>query len=382
MIKANTPAIFRRDDVWDIGNMWKEGESCALIGIGSSGKSRLIQSFLKEDVQRFAFRDKRDKYLPIYVDGNGLLEDTAWGLYEEMLNSAITEIMLRRLAQGENSQLNTVFTELNQYHSKILGSDKALAYRWLTRAVNVMFMVGGFEHIIFLLDDIDRLIRAESLDPQLFRHLKSLRDHHKYRLCYTLALRATLDSLAGERLNEIDGFYKLVKSNTIPIGVYSWKDAELMMQHLMKRTEFDLSREAQTVLIHHSGQHPGLLRAMFFALASNQTTEEKIGPRLQASADTPQVWSLAEERRFNQVIRDVLLSDSAVQEQCFNIWEGLSEDEQVVLKRITSAKPTTDHQDAVGQLLTKRLLVDSKINQYEIFSPVFEMLVPQLKPTH
>ncbi|MBN1283801.1 MAG: hypothetical protein JXB47_00220 [Anaerolineae bacterium] len=373
--------IQRQQDVWDIGNLWIEGESCALVGVGSSGKSRLIQSFLTERVQRFVFGDDSwEKYLIVYVDGNGLLEDTAWGLYEEMLDSAMSEVSSRAERAGQHPVNNVMYQELYRYHKAVLEQDEKLAYRWISRAVSMLFREGKFKCIVFMLDDIDRLLHADILDPMLFRHLKSLRDHNKYHLCYVVSTRKSINTLAGKRLGEIDGFYKLVKANTYPIGVYSHEDAVLMLQGLMARSNFELRLELQRELIRNSGCHPGLLRVAYFALIAKQNSLEKqLGFSFAPSPDEPLTWYIPDEDQFRKIIHETLVAADAMREECYSIWHGLSEDERVVLTRITvGSEPFTEHVEAIGQLKTKKLLLEQGQNPYVIFSPVFEALVPWL----
>ncbi len=89
---AQNSRLFREKEVMAITALIKEGESCALVAIGNSGKSRLLQYLLKRPVREKVFGDGWEQYLLVYVDGNGLLEDTAWGLFEEMLDSAIRAV--------------------------------------------------------------------------------------------------------------------------------------------------------------------------------------------------------------------------------------------------------------------------------------------------
>lgn len=371
--------IQRQEDIWDIGNSWKEGESCALVGIGSSGKSRLVQSFLKEEVQRYLFGDELHRFLLIYVDGNGLLEDGAWGLYEEMLDSAMNEITKWAVRNNMHPMTNEMYQELYRYHKAVIEKEEKLAYRWVSRAVSMLFRVGKFKRIVFMFDDIDHLLRAEALEPKLFRHLKSLRDHNKYDLCYMVSTRKTVNDLAGERMEEIDGFYKLLKTNTTPIGVYKLVDAKLMLQELIKRNKFEVRSEIQTELIRNSGCHPGLLRVSFFAMIRNQQElEKRLGFSLQAQDGEPETWQIYDEEAFRKAIREALVNFQPVQEECYSIWHGLSGDERVVLRRMVEHEPFTEYVEAINQLETKKLLVPGQMNPYAIFSPVFAALVPWL----
>lgn len=346
--KAKDARIFRPDDVLYIADLARKGESCALVGIGSSGKSRLLQSLLEPDVREFAFGANWRQYLPVYVDGNGLLEDSAWGLYEEMIDSTI------QMIEGSDApNAKDALRELHTEHTRLIDGDPRLAYRWLTHATRMLFRVMGLKCVLYMLDDIDDLLRKDRLDARLFRQLKSLRDHHKYRLCYTVASRRTIDDLAGERLNEIDSFYKLLKANTRPLGLYELEDAFDMLSGLMKRLNFELPRRIQTLLIYASGRHPGLLRAVFFALEESRGWDQ-----------------FTDEQAVTRAIKQTLYNDPAVQEECYQIWDGLSEVERVALARMAAGHRPTDVQP-LRSLRDKGLLNERDSGGYEIFSPVF-----------
>ncbi|MBN1287684.1 MAG: hypothetical protein JXB47_19955 [Anaerolineae bacterium] len=482
--------IPRAEDVWELGCLIKEGESAALVGIGSAGLSRFAQSFCTERVKRFIFGDEWQRYLIVYIDGDGLVEDSAWGLYLGIIESIISELensislivtypniqevlvqlhnyqnniiqavsispplqalpskqqIPRRLSSDAERILEYLSTEdpifrtpssiriklgfdskhdflsaidelvihslvqwqddwyditikgqeyLDQaeYQQKFATLSQStlsvqyiaqqkpyLAYLWMTRAITMLFRALMFERIVFIFDKVDRLFKCESLDPMLFRHLKSLRDRHKYRLCYIIATRRAINQLTGTRLKEIENFYALVKVNNIPISLYNIEDAESMLQALMERNNFSIPKEVQTALVYLTGCHPNLLRLAFFVTIQNQNNLETMtGLRLQATSNDAVNWNQADKNRFKKALKEILVQSSLIRDESYAIWTSLSEAERVVLVRFADRAAVTEYPDVINLLLLEGLLVLENDKHYRIFSPIFETLIPWL----
>lgn len=379
MAGADQPArLFRNTEVMTIANLMKEGESCALFAIGNSGKSRLLQSLAKQPVRERIFGAAWPQYMPIYVDGNGLLEDSAWGLYELMLDSALT--MLNDCCDAETyPRLSEAIRDLHMEHTRVVEDDPKWAYRWLARAVGTLFRKLALRNVAFLLDDIDRLI--VNLDPALFRQLKSLRDRHKDRLSYVVATRRPVPDLCPkDRLREIDGFYKLIKANTYPLGLYHPDDARDMVHTLMRRVDYALTTTVQHALIHESGSHPGLLRAAFFALRANRAlVEAQVGGgyRLRV-ADPAQPPEEPDMYRVGEIIHDMLKEDAGIREECYDIWAGLDTYEQIVFENLVTGGASGDHESVIAGLAQKRLLKAGGDGKQQIFSPLFAEYVREI----
>ena len=84
-LSGDSQPIYHRADIAHIMNALESGNSCAIIGISNIGKSHLLRSLRRPDVQREFLGAQRDDYIIIYVDFNLMWEMSDQGFYEVIL---------------------------------------------------------------------------------------------------------------------------------------------------------------------------------------------------------------------------------------------------------------------------------------------------------
>lgn len=92
MKAESLPIIYRASEVGQILAALRAGESCAVVGIGSVGKSNLLRFLHRADVRRAKLGQEWDTYLFVYIDVNKLLERSLWGLSELMLHQLVISL--------------------------------------------------------------------------------------------------------------------------------------------------------------------------------------------------------------------------------------------------------------------------------------------------
>ena len=219
------PLSFRSKLLTEVYKHLNAGKCGALIGVASSGKSRLVEFMGRPDVRQKYLGDDWTKTLFPWVDGNDLLEHSEWGVYEKVLNAILTDLSQLPDQGGEDRE------KVQDWYWKLVRSED----RHLVRRL-VAFAIADLKHInriVLLLDDFDDFLPKAS--DMVFSGLRGLRDQFKqdnqYRLLYILTVRRQ-PVLFREMTPAYESFLELFKNFTYPIGCYSREDALHMIRRL------------------------------------------------------------------------------------------------------------------------------------------------------
>lgn len=301
----------------------KSGECCAVVGVGSVGKSNLLRHLVRSDVRQHYLGDDAQRTLFLHIDANALVEESVWGYYELMLHRLI------QVAEALDSAWSERFNPL--YERTVDGSNDRLARRYLERAVSLLRAEPHRYRFVFLMDEFDEVFRK--IEARLFAGLRALRDDHKYNLVYVVAGRQQL-SQAHSIEGPHEAFYELVHLNTWGVGPYSAQDAQHMVARLAARRDWELDERATKAIISATRAHPGLMRAATWAVIDEQAH--------------PRKGSLSSQ----------LLSDPTVRDECRKIWDGLNPEEQRALEEIALGGVWVERDErATSSLELKQLVV-------------------------
>lgn len=342
MKAESLPIIYRASEVGQILAALRAGESCAVVGIGSVGKSNLLRFLHRADVRRAKLGQEWDTYLFVYIDVNKLLERSLWGLSELMLHQLVISLT-------DHGADKVAFQTIDDLHQRSTApSTKHLALRYIDRAVGIVCRQLEL-HIVFLVDEFGSLCRM--LSPHGFAALRALRDDHKYRLMYVVATRLELSRLR-EEFEEIEAFEELVSLNTIWLGPYSEADARFMLHRLEARHDIRLDEGTTNQLLAATGGHPGLLRAGY---------------------------RVAIEHPSN--LQGAMALSSQVQDECKRIWLSLAPEEQRIIARLVTNTALGPHQtDILERMYRKGMFGGPGANHAHIFSPLFAEYIKQQQP--
>jgi DNA-binding winged helix-turn-helix (wHTH) protein len=341
-LKQDWPATFQTEMVRSIMGCVAAGDSCAIVGIGSVGKSNLLRFLLRDDVRQAYLGDEHAAYLFVYLDGNKLLKPKLWGLVELVLH----QLSLALAQRGVEPGVLQVIENLHQKAAK--RKNRALVSRYLDRALNLVVQQVGLR-LVLLLDEFDEL--AQKMLPRGFAALRALRDDYKYRLMYIVATRLELNRLRPDTA-EIEMFDELVSSHTFWLGLYNEADARLTLSRLADRHKFSLTPGKTEQLLTLTGRHSGLLREAY------RVAREQPPDLEQALASEPQV-----------------------QAECQRIWLSLAAEEQQALITLANGVMPLPSQAGVLARLERKGLVSRPAGPVPVlFSSVFAAYLKQQQP--
>jgi hypothetical protein len=366
-IVRKQPLDFRKEDVEYVTQRWSSSASCALVGIGSVGKSNLLQHLVDPDVQRHYMKDKADNFKTIIIDSNMLGPLPA-------ANTADAEQV--RCWAGYELMMNRLF--LNFYPLDVLGEDAKEfydAYQMLQDGNNPLyaylslryfelglefFMRRGIR-IVFMFDEFEEMLRQMPI--RFFQTLRGIRDANKSQIVYLTFTRSPLVTVV-ERLNlpllDIEPFVELFTDNVRYVGPYNDVDAQAMLTLLAsRRPDTAYPSHVLSLLLQATGRYAGMIRAGYNVL------EEFSG--LDFTDQSAQTFS------------ELLVTRMPIRTECQTVWTSLNRSEQYVLKAVAKLEKYTinrETEQAVTMLMQKRLLRLNKAQQrLEIEPPVFRAYV-------
>jgi hypothetical protein len=354
---------FRKEEVEYIMKHVAGSTSCSLVGIGSVGKSNLIQHLTDSNVhEHYLGADAANKLKTIVIDANMLgplpsdKDDPmrCWAGYELMMHRLFLAFYpFDMLSDSEASRFYETYLAL-QNGTNPLYTYMALRYF----EVGIQFFIRQGYKIVFMFDEFDEMLKQ--LPVKFYQTLRGIRDSNKRNLVYITFTRSPLPTLI-ERFEvpmlDIEPFSELFTDNVYYVGPYNEKDAGKMFTELSSRRQKNYPDNVRQMLLEASGRYAGLLRAGFAAL---------------------------EELNFTQIattdaLADALAARSAVRTECRTIWTSLNRSEQYVLKavaRLTPYNVSAETELAVTMLIQKRLLkLDKNQQRLEIQPPVFRVFV-------
>lgn len=178
------PLEFRREEVSYVMQRWKSGGSCALVGIGSIGKSNLLHHLANTEVHRHYLGDDADRIITVIVDANmlgALPTDESdsvrcWAGYELMMHRLYLALFeFQGLSDAEAQQFYNLYQALQD------GSNPLFAYmglRYLELGIEI-FMRRDIK-VIFMFDEFEEMLQR--LPIKFFQTLRGLRDSNKRNL--------------------------------------------------------------------------------------------------------------------------------------------------------------------------------------------------------
>lgn len=336
MVTHDHPLTFRQEIIQPLTDSIRAGDSCALVGVGSSGKSNIARFMRdRQDARQRYFTDITDRVLWLMVDCNALDNYEETSLYAAMIDSLVRELSKREDAAKASTLLDNLLRE-------------TVTFRHLQRAIEAVRAAGDYL-IVFVLDDCDALI--ESAQPVLLRRLRALRDEFKTKLMYVTVTRRELHLLRPPS-PEFETFYEIVVARTFAVGPYSFDDAAFMLERLASRLpqprqldHLEISR-----LIEATGGHAGLLKASFYA-------------------------TRAGEEALESNLIEMLINNAGVMDDARKIWESVEDFEREGLMMVVSGKAIKGA--ARDALLARGLICESTDDSQAIFCPIFEAFVAQ-----
>lgn len=361
------PIDFRRDEVGYVMQRWKASESCSLVGVGSVGKSNLLQHLSDHEVQSTYINIMdENEFKAIIIDpnmlgplpssGDDMEQIRCWAGYELMMHRLYMAFYPFDMLPKEDARsFFETYTALQD------GTNPLYAY------MGLRYFELGLDHfirhgirIVFMFDEFEDMLK--NMPVRFFQTLRGLRDANKRQLSYLTFTRSPLPTLI-DRLGipelEIEPFTELFTDNVLYVGPYNDTDARRMVENLMTRNQKQYPDTTLQFLMEATGNYAGLLRSGFRSL-------DVIGP-----VD-------ATSRMNGEALRKLAMR-RAIRDELSTLWKSLTPMENRVLKavaRLTPYEVNAETEKAVAMLVQKKLLrVDPMNNALSIEPPVFRVFV-------
>ncbi len=363
------PLDYRQEEVGRIMQRWNASESCSLIGVGSVGKSNLIQHLANPEVQSEYMKMSNGQHFktiiidpsmlgPLPANQKDVEQIGCWLGYELMMHRLYLAFhQSDLLTKDEIKRFGDIYQQLAD------GSNPLYAYmglRYFELGLDIIMNKGI--RIVFMFDEFEEMLR--NLPVKFFLTLRGLRDANKKQLSYLTFTRVPMLSLVEEYEIEelkIEEFTELFTDNIFYIGPYDNRDAHRMVDELCKRNNKEYDDHMKAFLVWSTGGFAGLLRASFRML-------DKL-PELDLNAIMTHSPDMAQ--RLSRM--------ASVRVECKTIWLSLSAAERYVLKTAAglAADQSEVQPEAAEQLVRKKLLSNSTSGQagIAINPPIFHYFV-------
>jgi len=346
---------YRQDEIkWTL-NRLNAGNSCALVGVGSVGKSNLVRHLMRPEVHKTYLGKDADQLHLILIDPNNMLDmlppvtgstdRTSWAGYEIM-----THRLYRYFHPYFAQMPPAIATEFYEVYQNLLDGENPMTthtgLRMLEHCVDLM--IGQGSRLAFVFDEFEHLL--QELPPKFFRTLRGIRDDHKYDLMYVTVSRKTMPELViehGYDYDALEPFIELFSDNIRYISALSEPDARDMLAELAQRQEMPCTPLMADLLLRITGCHSGLLRSAFSA--SRELSDE-----------------MADEAAVKRLSRL-----HGIQAEARTLWLSLEAREQAVLLSLIGQRPDPiDPRQPEFRILREKQLISKNGDRYSVTPPL------------
>ncbi len=299
MARMPLPVTFRYVLIENLMRSIEAGESLAVVGAASVGKSNVVHALQQPNIQAAHLIKQASAHLMVWVDSNDLVELTPWHFFE---------LLLYRLAVHAHKQDldSEIVSRLEAMHEKLLERDNpTLAQRHFEEAIRWLCQTHRLK-VVLLLDEFDLLF--QELPERLFINLRSLRDKNKYTLVYLLFTRQILANLRPD-LSQVEAFAELFQAKTYYLRPYDLAGTEMMLDRLSERQRITWPSDYTLTIFELAGGHSGLTKIIF----------NKILPDLQDK---------------KPVDSEALAGDPDIIAEGQKIWDSLTGPERSLLQQV------------------------------------------------
>ncbi|NJL54794.1 hypothetical protein HC928_06080 [bacterium] len=157
------PVDFRREEVAYVMQRWRASESCSLIGVGSVGKSNLLQHLADPEVQRTYMNiTQSDQFKAIIIDPNMLAplpsieaaQERSWAGYELMMHRLFMAFYpFDMLSEDDSERFYNTYQALRDGTNPLYASMGLRYFElgldfFVRRGIRIVFMFDEFEEML------------------------------------------------------------------------------------------------------------------------------------------------------------------------------------------------------------------------------------------
>ncbi len=340
------PNTLRQDDGAYVLQRVTDGDCCALVGVSNTGKSYLLRTIARLEVQRHLSNLDTSSHVFVYVDFNLMLEATEQGFYELILRC-----LMEALQHQQDAPAGFLERLENAYQTLVAPPTAFQIPLSFSEGLTAVCQ-GSSRNLVLLFDEFDE--PYEQIDGRAFLNLRALKDKYRERLCFVTATNRRLSNIRRGR--DVDEFVELFEPFTRFLGPLSNSDVDEIISWVATAEGYTFDDQDRGFLSHHADGHLGMLLAISRALG--EVTGEPV-------RDLSQDWLI------HRQVRDSLDREINVQGECRKLWDDLTEAQQDALIAVVGAEEEVDAQ-ALASLRQKGLVRPGK---EMLFSPVMESFV-------
>ncbi|MDZ4763764.1 MAG: hypothetical protein SGI73_04375 [Chloroflexota bacterium] len=331
------PVWYQKDDLTYIFRQLRAGEFCSLVGMGSAGKSNLVNLVARDDVrEHYIPREEAMSYVIVMLNPHLLISLSDDARYHTGHGWAGYEMMISRLRRKLISQAfyphlrdagrEDVIKQIDSYYAHLFDKLSATAQTGVRQVENALYEVmalGEAWRVTFIFDEFEQFIAT--LPPDFFQSLRGLRDEYKGRVMYVTTSRRPLWELTDEAFPEekdrlvMEGFVELFHGGMRYVSPLDLRSASETARRLGERYNVQLDGRAQENLISVTGGHAGMLRRGFVPTMKQ--------PDVARDAVT---------------LINLLLDDRGLSDECGVLLRSLPPGERRVLRQLLDNEPVTD----------------------------------------
>jgi len=294
---AAYPAGYRAREMRIIARWISAGESGSVVGLPGSGRSNLL-GFLchrPEVLQSYLLPHFREVVL-VPVDLNSLPANNLATLYRVLLRA------FYRVCHRFELSLQQSVAEL--YERNEHTQDPFLAQ---SRLQDILLLFQGQQRpVVLVLNRFDQFCRLAT--PRMINTLRSLRDDFKDTLSYITGMTQTAAYLPDSRV--MGRMYELLDYHICWVGSMAETDARHLITQATHAAPYSPDEPDISLLLALTGSYPILLKTacVWWLTGANKL----------ARAD----WETA------------LLAEPTIQHRLVKIWQGLTQEEQFILRQL------------------------------------------------
>lgn len=331
VIETLYPLSFRKRDAENLGIQIKNRRSVVLIGMKRVGISNFLRFFLyhKDIVKTYINDGKNHVFIPI--DLNDLVEREIypfWVLTQKRILDSVEKI---NIPQKDKKHIEALFLHSIQSQDLFLTIDSV-------RKSLVILSESNIIPTIFYLR-FDRIKDAVTAD--FFSNLQGLIDSTHGRLSCVFTSVRSLDNLSPSVFSKSSAS---VFAQNLYIKPAKENDVSIIYTNNKNKLRLNLSENLETKLL---SLVDGYVQYLHFSLAF-----------------------LSERKKPINELSDLfenLIMDERIALQSEELWESLSQTEQLILLKFLRGEKLSKHEQNEG----KYLFDTGFINNQEIFSPLF-----------
>ena len=343
---------FRQDEVTELFNLIRAGESVSIIGMSGTGKSNLFNHICRLETQKKYISDIAERPIILRVNFHYAPDFTDRSLYSLIMEQ------LEDLAGESAEQLGIrpeVIEQIAGDHDALIdaGDDLLRVQRHFKRAIRRL-MVGAKRKIVFLFDQFDEVY--QDAEPRFFANLRGLREAYKYRISFLTFTRDILPNLTPSDPAR-EEFYELPAPNVMALRPYNERDARQLLRRIGGRNQLLFNEDDEAQFIQWTGGHAGLLRAVLLAVGRYEVMLVE-----EAEEAVAQLAAL-----------------SSVRLECEKIWRSLSVREQKVLHRALQQVELEPAEQPIVQTLQLKGVFLPTV-PLRVFAPIFAAYAREMDP--